>query len=435
MTRDESNSALSSFDKLFKKEMMESELLRAKLLFGIFGFSAFTFGVLTFLFPNNLFYIYSFQFPKYIPVSFFSAIAMFYFLLSKRIGFAIKNNIEVRDYVRYFGTIMETTIPSIAIFFLGNIYGKPVVGLLTPPAFVYFFFIILSTLRLDSKLCILTGVVAGLEYIGLTFYSFKNTIDISNIDPVLSNPPIYIAKSVMLVIGGIIAGFVTNQIRVRIFSSFHALEERNRITNIFGQHVSPLVVEKLLSQSSEFTSEVKHVCMMFFDIRDFTSFSEKRNPEEVVNYLNSLFEHIIKIINENGGIINKFLGDGFMAVFGAPISSGEDVENAVRASQQILNKIQELESSGEIPITKIGIGLHCGNAVTGNVGSLERKEYTIIGDVVNLASRIEQLNKQFQSKILISEEVFSNLKNKTGVLCGDVIVKGRTEPVKLYRID
>ncbi len=174
--------------------------------------------------------------------------------------------------------------------------------------------------------------------------------------------------------------------------------------------------------------------MMFFDICDFTAFSEKRDPEEIVNYLNSVFEFIIEIINKHGGIINKFLGDGFMAVFGAPLSSREDAQNAVNASLEILKKLEDLESKKLILSTIIGIGLHAGVAVTGNVGSSLRKEYTIIGDVVNLASRIEQLNKQFNSQILMSSDVYVRLSQKLGEDLGEVKVKGREEPIKIFKL-
>lgn len=145
---------------------------------------------------------------------------------------------------------------------------------------------------------------------------------------------------------------------------------------------------------------------------------------------------MIEIVNRNHGIINKFLGDGFMAVFGAPFSEGSDSQNAVRAAREILQKLhQEVEAKRILP-TKVGIGLHAGNAVTGNVGSSQRKEYTIIGDAVNLASRVESLNKQFDSQLLISEAV-RNAIGKDGeeaISLGKVTVKGRNDPVEVFKL-
>jgi adenylate cyclase len=175
---------------------------------------------------------------------------------------------------------------------------------------------------------------------------------------------------------------------------------------------------------------------MFLDIRNFTTFSESRTPQEVVAYLNSLFDFMINIVNRNHGIINKFLGDGFMAVFGAPFSNGLDSCNAVNASKEILQKLKEEIEAGSILPTTVGIGLHTGNAVTGNIGSIQRKEYTIIGDVVNLASRIESLNKQFNSQFLISgtvKEAIGDAGNDA-VSLGEVIVKGRAEPVEIFKL-
>jgi adenylate cyclase len=214
-------------------------------------------------------------------------------------------------------------------------------------------------------------------------------------------------------------------------------EEKNRIIGMFGQHVSPAVVNKLLDQKGELDSETRYVCMMFLDIRNFTKFAESRQPEEVVSYLNTLFDFMIEIINMNKGIINKFLGDGFMAVFGAPISDGEDCRNAVQAARGILERLRHDISAGIIPETGVGIGIHAGMAVTGHVGSHLRKEYTIIGDVVNLASRIEQLNKKYNSTLLVSEEVWRSIEKSSYATedLGTVDIRGHSGTVHIYRLE
>jgi len=196
------------------------------------------------------------------------------------------------------------------------------------------------------------------------------------------------------------------------------------------------VVERLLSQDVELGGEVRHVCVMFLDIEGFTTYSESRKPEEVVTYLNSLFAFTIDSVNRHHGIVNKFLGDGFMAVFGAPISDPSDCRNAVAAAREMVETVKRMSASGEIVPTRIRIGLHAGEAVTGNVGSTARKEYTIIGDVVNLASRLEQLNKQFGSQILVSETVAERLNGPLDGATphGAIQVKGREQPVQVYEI-
>jgi len=249
--------------------------------------------------------------------------------------------------------------------------------------------------------------------------------------------PVHVGKGLILLSLGVITGLVALQIKKRLLDSFRIAEERNNVVNTFGQHVSPVVVDKLLEQRKGLRSEKKDVCVMFLDIRNFTTFAEKRNPEEVVAYLESLFEFMIEIVNRHQGIVNKFLGDGFMAVFGAPLSDGRDCANAVKAAQEILSRVDEEVSRGAVLPTRVGIGLHAGEAVTGSIGSTLRKEYTVIGDVVNLAARIEKLNKQFGSQLLLSEVVWeAALKDGlTGALpMGHVPVKGREAPITIYRV-
>ena len=176
---------------------------------------------------------------------------------------------------------------------------------------------------------------------------------------------------------------------------------------------------------------------MFLDIRDFTSFAEHRHPEEVVEYLESLFGFMIEIVNRHHGIINKFLGDGFMAVFGAPLSEGRDCANALGAALEILARVDEEVAVGNVIPTRVGIGLHAGEAVTGSIGSTLRQEYTVIGDVVNLAARIEQLNKQIGSRLLVSEVVWEEARGAGlagATPMGHVPVKGREAPTRIYKV-
>src|SRR6185369_15966187 len=140
--------------------------------------------------------------------------------------------------------------------------------------------------------------------------------------------PAQISKAVFLLLLGIVTGIVAVQIKKRLLEACNATEERNQIARMFGEHLSTAVAKQLLEQGTDLRSEKKTVCVMFLDIRNFTTFSERRNPEEVVGYLESLFSFMIEIVNRHNGFINKFLGDGFMAVFGAPVSSGNDSLNA-----------------------------------------------------------------------------------------------------------
>jgi adenylate cyclase len=175
---------------------------------------------------------------------------------------------------------------------------------------------------------------------------------------------------------------------------------------------------------------------MFLDIRNSTAYTEKSHPSEVVNYLNSLFEFMVDCVNRNHGIVNKFLGDGFMAVFGAPIPDQKNCHHALKTSIEILNELSRFDAGRNGDATRIGIGLHTGYAVTGTIGSAQRKEYTIVGDTVNVAKRIERLNKTLGSRLLISEEVRNALgsKPRQSKRVGRVKLKGDEAPILLYRV-
>ncbi|HRG48658.1 MAG TPA: adenylate/guanylate cyclase domain-containing protein [Leptospiraceae bacterium] len=420
------------FQADIEKEILKGEITRAKFLSIIFLIITFFFSAFPFFRPEDYLKVFTDKLNPYYPPIFFISASTYFFINSQLFQRWSRLNKPVPIAPRYLDALIQTSLPSIPILYLGSIREPAIYVMLTPPVFVYFIFIIISALQLNFKLSVFTGLVAATEYFSITLYFHYKSMGMQT-DFAISSIQSHIAKTVFMLVSGIIVGYVTLQIERRLLNSFKLLEERNRVTNIFGQHVSPAVVEKLLSQI-EFTSEMRHVCMLFFDIRNFTQFSETKKPEEVVSYLNTIFDFSIDIINRNGGIINKFLGDGFMAVFGAPISSGDDIKNAVKASLEIIERVQLEVDNKNIPHTNVGIGLHSGDAVTGNVGSSKRKEYTIIGDVVNLASRIEQLNKSYSSMLLVSEDVWKGLSGYSGESLGEVLVKGREKPVRIYKL-
>jgi adenylate cyclase len=352
-----------------------------------------------------------------------------------RLGQRIKTGGRVHAVYRYVTAFVETSCPTAEIIALAA-YTDNAVAALSIPVFVYPLFVVLSALRLNFRLSVFTGAVAAVEYTLVGLYYIRGSAG-RLADPLLASVPVHVVKGLILLSLGVVTGLVALQIKRRILDSFKLAEERNDIVSTFGQHVSPVVVDKLLERGAGVRGEKKEVCVMFLDIRDFTSFAEKRHPEEVVEYLESLFEFMIEIVNKHNGVVNKFLGDGFMAVFGAPLSDGRDCANAVRAAREILSRVEEEVAGGTVLPTRVGVGIHAGEAVTGSVGSSLRKEYTVIGDVVNTASRIEQLNKEFGSQLLVSEVVWdaARVDGLEGALpMGHVAVRGREEPITIYRV-
>ena len=207
--------------------------------------------------------------------------------------------------------------------------------------------------------------------------------------------------------------------------------EKN-ISNLLKQQVSPEIASALIQDKPQ--RQEQYVAVMFLDIREFTPMAEKLNPEQLIEYQNNVFGFMIEIIQKWHGNINQFMGDGFMTTFGAPISHGNDSRNAYMAGLEILGEIKRRNEEELIPRTVLGIGIHAGLVVTGNVGTETRKQYSVTGNTVIIAARVEQLNKVYGSQMIVTEEVFVHLDkndNQTTPERHEVTVKGRKTPVDI----
>ncbi len=422
------------FENQFRKEILKSEKMRVTILGTLTTIPFIVLTFFTFFMKEKPAYLDTNPYPLYIILG-----LLFLFLIREfRIRFLLdkyikqERNIDIK--LRYLNIMAEVSIPSIAILML-SYFWEPEIVLSTPAVLLYVLIIILTTLVFDHRLSVLAGAVAAIEYFILAIYLLQKFPAEAN-SSMLSNPNLYVVKSLMIFLSGVACSFAAGQLRKRISETLHQTEERERIINMFGQQVSQEIVDELVSQKEELKSKRKFVCIMFLDIRGFTPFAEKKEPEEIISYQNKIFGFMIDAITRNNGIINQFLGDGYMATFGAPISRGNDCQNAVNAAVEIIKEIERKNNSGEIPYTNIGIGLHAGYVVAGNVGTSVRKQYSISGNTVILASRVEQLNKTYNSRLLISEEVLHNVSFNgiTPEPLGDVKIKGREKPMSLYKI-
>lgn len=221
-------------------------------------------------------------------------------------------------------------------------------------------------------------------------------------------------------------------------SMLSGLRERDKVKNLFNKFHGSSVAEDLLKGEIKVGGSKKKVVVLFSDIRSFTSFSENRTPEEVVTMLNEYFTEMVSTIYTHNGIVDKFIGDAIMAVWGAPKSTGNDTYNAVNACIGMRIKLGKLnntrKSRGEEEI-KIGMGLHTGEAISGTIGSEDRMEYTVIGDTVNMASRIEAATKAFGTDLLVSEDLIEEIKDKFILEnAGEAEVKGKSDALKLFKI-
>jgi adenylate cyclase len=339
---------------------------------------------------------------------------------------------DVPHFARYIGAFVETSLPTVVLWEQIRFLGPGVaLGMFAP--LLYFLFIILSTLRLDFRLSLFTGAVAAVQLfaVGMLYGALPVVVADERLVVIY-----HLTRSIVLFIGGVIAGWVGARLRHQFEATIAATSAHERITNLFGQHVSPQVVDRLLETGAEALSETRKVAVMFVDIRGFTAAARLRSPAEVVARLDAAFAVLVEVVDRHGGLVNKFLGDGFLALFGVPLADEQATSRALACGREMLEAIDRHNADHPDWPIRIGISLHVGNAVTGTVGSPRRKEYTVIGDTVNLASRIESLNKEFGSQFLISEaaHVDSNGAAAGATPLGAVPIRGYDTPVPLWRL-
>jgi adenylate cyclase len=277
-------------------------------------------------------------------------------------------------------------------------------------------------------------MLAAAEFLLLSLYFGKLTMTAATKEGFILTT---VAKSTILFLSGAGAACVAHQVKTTILRSLTAIEKENKTANLFGQQISKEVVQKILESDGALQSRLMNVCVMFIDIRNFTRHVDGKTPIEIVEYQNAFFKIVIEAVIKHHGIINQFLGDGCMVTFGAPVTLPNPCANAVAAAVEIKNQLSKENRSGVLPFSSIGIGIHTGDAVTGNIGTKERQQYSITGSVVILASRIEQLNKQYNSQILISENVVEmipeNIK-QSALFLGRAELKGWHDRIAIYKV-
>jgi adenylate cyclase len=427
------------FEQALDRQILDSERVRSTALACIFAalFAFFLLATTTFA-AEGFLEVFEGRLSRITVAGFLGTAALLEFLSRTGLGIAIRRQRRPNPFIRYASALVEVSLPTFAIWYIGTNVFHPLHVLVGPTPFMYFLFIIASVLRLDPGVSLFTGLVAAAEFLLLVSWAYSHGTPEG--PAVVYAVTAHRGRVFLLLLSGFIAAWVAKRLRDDVLrnmlrDTLRAERDRGDIQRVFGQHVSPKVVDRLLQQRGELPSELRYVCVMFLDIRDFTAFAERRRPEEVVTYLNALFGYMIDAVNQNNGIVNKFLGDGFMAVFGAPFSDGQECRNAITAAREILAKTAAL--APDLPPPRIGIGLHAGEAVTGHIGSADRKEYTIIGDVVNLASRIESLNKEFGTQLLCSAEVMKSAGEAAAGAAtsrGTAKVKGRESGVEVFQL-
>ncbi len=304
---------------------------------------------------------------------------------------------------------------------LSNVFWQDKHGTMTLfLTFFFWFFAIVPTWKKSLKTTFKVILALGIIYYIAYYYFFINNFEIAFATPILFTSIFAVLK--------------------KTYSLLTSDEESEKIKNIMSKYISRDVMNNVLDNidSAKVGGYKSEATIMFVDIRDFTSISETLSAQEVTGLLNRYFSTLEPIITKNKGLVNKYIGDAVMVIFGQPVRDDEHALHAVQCADEILKAIhklkEELISEGKQPIT-IGVGINTGEVFVGNVGTENRMEYTVIGDTVNLASRIQGHNHVYRTEFLISDNTYKQVRDYVDVVkLSNVTIKGKSKPIDIYEV-
>ena len=306
------------------------------------------------------------------------------------------------------------------------VHHMPMAGFLGAHIFhreLFFFPIVLAGLWFGLKAALFTSATVSIVYA----HFFIKSTDIRTISAALIGLQV-IGFNLMALLTG---WMVDRQRRQQ--------QERDFLNDTFGKYVSRQVRDEIMAGRVSLKGELKEVTVLFADLRDFTRLVETIPPKEVVAIINTYFEAMSGAINAHKGLVLQFIGDEIEAVFGAPVALADHRQCAINAAMEMRIRLSQvnlqLANQGYPPL-RHGIGLHTGKVVAANIGSPHRLSYAMVGETVNIASRIQELNKKYDTDILISDAVREGLNQIIDLISIDpVTVKGIREPLHLFSID
>lgn len=232
--------------------------------------------------------------------------------------------------------------------------------------------------------------------------------------------------------------FIIPVITVKLTGSMIDRSERKRIRRAFSSYVSREVMQCVYNDAALLEGQRTVLTVLFADIRGFTALSETLPPEQLSTLLNEYYAFMTDAVVRNNGVVNKFIGDAVLAIYGAPIPRKDHANGAVATAQAMLSGMAQLNARlarQGLPSIAIGIGIHTGPAFAGNIGTAERKEYAVAGDTVNTASRLEGMNKDLGTACLVSDAVLQQLGHRPAVSdMGEISIRGRRQPLRVYAL-
>ena len=290
----------ADFQHALMQEVMKTELLRIKALIATTVLLSICLWTVYLIAPEKVSEVWHGNLKPHYLYSVILPFILFELWVHGAITRHMREGRDLPLFRRYLGALIETSMPTVALALHINSMGSvAALGFVVP--MTYFIFIILSTLRLDFWLSTFTGFVAAAELLAMAIFYYPDPGQEVNVF-------YHAARSLILLIGGVLAGAVGHQLRRQFEMSIKAATARDRITNLFGQHVSPQVVDRLMAEGTRTDSDIRRVAVMFVDFRSFTAGARTRSPQEVVDRLDGAFAILVDILDRHGGIVNKFLG-------------------------------------------------------------------------------------------------------------------------------
>ncbi len=220
-------------------------------------------------------------------------------------------------------------------------------------------------------------------------------------------------------------------------SRLRLYEQRHLLRDTISRYVSPEMCEEILKNPAllQLGGRRQEVTVLFADIKGFTSMSANMAPEEVVEVLNLFFTEMVDLVFEYQGTLDKFVGDALMAVFGVPVPLPDAATRAVQCAVAMQRRLAELQAQGLTPIQGMRLGINTGEAIVGNIGSDKRMDFTVIGDAVNVAARLQELAKELEADTLVSAATYRQVEGRFQFeALGPVVLRGRQEPTPIYRL-
>jgi class 3 adenylate cyclase len=352
------------------------------------------------------------------------SLAMLWRLRTKQIGPVMRFASILADAALVLGILATFVLhPPPAYYGLGRISG---IG-------AAYFAVLAAGIRL-SKRGALLSVAAFFAGVGALVYvdQTKNGV----VDTVAN----WVTIATLVGTAGVFAWLIASRTQKLVLEGAAQSLLAERARSRLGSYVSEEVAERALASDVMRMGGVRQeVAILFSDLRGFTTSSEKADPEQIVRELNEYFEVMVAAVQAEGGVVDKYIGDSIMAVFGAPTTRPDDAARAVKAAfrmEQALEKLNVLRGKRGLPPLKHGIGVHVGTAVAGNIGTASRAQYTVIGDTVNVAARLESCTKDAGVSVLVSRAVVDKIAGADGlpplVDAGEVKAKGREEKIAVH---